>query len=159
MREITKQVKHEIDGKEVTFQINKMNAMKGSYLMKFCAEKLLPLFNGLKETFKPVDDDADADAVAEERTQQVIEIIPKALASLTEDELYTFEKMCLNTVDVLLPSGWKNVMVGDDFWYQDIEYDAITVLVLCYDVIEFNLNGFFGGKGLSSLLPNLNTKQ
>ena len=120
MREITKQVKHDVDGEEKTFQITKMNAPKGSYLMKFCAEKLLPLFNGMKEIFAPAKDDDNVDELSAQRTQQVIEMIPKALASLTEDELIEFEKMCLNTVDVLLPSGWQKVMVGDDFWYTDI---------------------------------------
>ena len=159
MREVTKQVKHEVDGEEMTFQVRKMNALDGSYLMKFCAEKLMPIFSAMKDTFKPVGDDEDEEAVVQARTAEVLNMIPVALASLSRKDLAEFQTMCLNTVDALLPAGWQQIMDGNSFCVEEIEYDAGIALVLCYDVLEFNLGGFFGGKGLSSLLPQQSTQQ
>ena len=35
MREVTKRMKFEVGGEETEFQIRKMNALSGSYLIKF----------------------------------------------------------------------------------------------------------------------------
>lgn len=153
MRETTKQVTHEVDGKELTFQIRKMNALQGAFLIKFVTEKLLPLLDGLQNVFIQDEEIEDKDETIKQRTSAIMEMIPKALSSISEEELMNFEMKCLQTVDLLLPAGWQPVMVGKNFTVEDIEYEPLTALLLCYDVIEFNFRGFFGGKGLSSLLP------
>ena len=159
MRITTKEVKHEVDGKELTFQIRKMDALHGSYLMKFCAEKFLPLINDVQGLFggdQPTNEEEVAE-IAKERTEKVLTMIPKALASLSEDELINFEIRCLQTVDVLLPAGWQPVMMGKEFGIEELEDDIKTVLILCYEVVEFNMGSFFGGKSLASFLPQKNT--
>ena len=159
MRVTTKEVKHEVDGQELTFQIKKMDALHGSYLMKFCAEKFLPFLNDAQELFSSEDmqNVEDVDKVAKERTNKVLTLIPKVLSSLTEDELINFEKRCLNTVTVLKPAGWQPVMYGDNFGIEELEDDLMTVLILCYEVVEFNIGSFFGGKRLDSFLHHQNT--
>lgn len=160
MRITTKEVKHEIDGQEMTFQIRKMNALHGSYLMKFCAEKFMPVLNKAQNLFmtdeKPKNE-KEAEALARKRTEEIFTLIPEALSMLTEDELITFEIRCLQTVDVLKPAGWQPVMIGNNFGVEELEDDIKTVLILCYEVVEFNMGSFFGGKGLSSFLPQKNT--
>lgn len=162
MRETEKIVKKEIDGEEYTFKIQKMNALHGSFLMKFCAEKLLPVFNSMQGIFENVEVDENTDEetkkrIAEEKTSEAFALLPGALASISEDELIKFETRCLQTVYIEIPGGWQPVMQGDSFVVGILEYDAMTVLMLCYDVLEFNLSGFFGGKGLSSLLKKQDT--
>jgi len=160
MREIVKQVTREVGGEEKTFQIRKMNALSGSVLLKFVAEKLLPLFGGMQDMFaQGIQDGETVEEVAKKRTDAIITIIPQALASISEEELTSFEERCLNTVDILMPAGWQPVMSGKNFGVEELEHDPIAVLLLCYDVLEFNLGGFFGGKGLSSILPRKNTSQ
>jgi len=159
MREITKEVKHEIDGKEMTFQIRKMNALKGSYLVKFVTEKLIPVFAKLQGIFAPADENADQQKVVEARTEEVLQMIPDALSKLSDDEVEQLLTRCLQTVDVLLPAGWQPVMIGNSFGVEELEYDIVTALILCYEVIEFNLGGFFGGKSLGSFLPHPNTSK
>ena len=163
MRETIKKVTRTVEGEEMTFQIRKMNALSGSVLLKFVAEKLLPLFSGLQDLFAgEVKENAtpeEVEEIAKKRTESVMTIIPQALASISEEELIAFEERCLNTVDVLMPAGWQPVMSGKNFGIEEIENDPIAVLLLCYDVMEFNLGGFFGGKGLSSLLPLKNISQ
>ena len=159
MRETTKQVKVMLEDNEETFQIRKMDALSGSFLMKFCVEKLLPVFNGMKNIFSPVEEGADAEKVVADRTNQVLAMLPVALSSISETELTNFEIKCLQTVDMLTPGGWTTVMTNGKFDIEELEYDVAAVLLLCYHVLEFNLQGFFGGKGLASFLPSLSISQ
>lgn len=155
MREIAKTVKHDVDEKETLFQIRKMNALDGSYMLKFVAEKLLPLVGGFQNIFdKPQEGDEEktADEIAENRTDMLMDMIPKALATISKEELIDFEKQCLRLVDMMKPAGWQPVMMGDFFGVEEVEYDPILALMLCYDVIQFNFAGFFAGRNLASLL-------
>ena len=160
MREISKEVKHTFDsfeGEEKTFQIKKMNALEGSVLLKFVGEKLLPLFSAVQDVFVPSEDEEiTEEELTARRSEAIMKLIPQALESISEDELMRFEQKCLNTVEILLPAGWQPVMRGKNFGVEELEYDPIAALLLCYEVVEFNLSGFFGGKGLASFLPNRN---
>ena len=158
MREISKEVRHTIDDQEMTFIITKMDALKGAWLMKFCAEKLLPLFNQMRSVFaEDSGEGLSEDELAQKRTNQVIEILPGILSSLTEEDLMTLQKRCLATVKAVLPGGLQPVLTGNSFGVAELEYDIVTVLVLCYEVIEFNLGSFFGGNPLASLRLPQNT--
>ena len=157
MRETIKKVTHEIDGKECSFQIKKMDALKASFLLKFVTEKLLPLLNGAKELFISHDENDTEEEVVQKRMDTIMTIIPQALSSISEAELRNFEIKCLQTVDMLMPAGWQPVMMGDKFGVEEVEYDPMVALMLCYDVVEFNFKGFFGEKGLGSLLPLRNS--
>lgn len=155
MREIVKKVVHTVDEEELTFQVHKMNALDGSYLIKFVAEKLIPLFDSFQTLFSSPEgeEEVDVEEEARKRSEAIVEVLPKALASISKEELHSFQKQCLNNVDMMLPAGWQKVMSGDTFGVEEVEYDPLLALMLCYDVVEFNFSGFFGGKGLSSLLP------
>ena len=159
MRVTTKEVKHEVNGQEMTFQIRKMDALHGSYLMKFCAEKFLPVMNDVQGLFNEElpEDKEKADRIMKMKTDKVFQLIPKALSALSEDELINFEIRCLQTVDVLKPAGWVCVMDGKHFGIEELEEDIKTMLILCYEVVEFNMGSFFGGNSLSSLLHRQNT--
>ena len=168
MRETTKQIKFGPEGEEKTFQIHKMNALAGSYLIKFCSEKLLPVYNSIQEIFSKSDvflEEGMNEAEIKEketeitniRVQKVLEMIPEALSRLSEKELIEFEVRCLQTVDVLKAAGWQQVMIGDNFGDEDLEYDIGAVLRLVYEVLVFNLGSFFGGGNLISLLSSKNS--
>lgn len=164
MRETVKDITHEIEGEERRFRIHKMDALRGSFLMKFCAEKLLPVFNAMQNIYKDIDveqikDEEEKKAVVEQQTNNVMAILINAISSISEEELVKFEIRCLQTVEMDTEGGWIYVMSGDKFNIGILEYDTMTVLMLCYDVIEFNLSGFFGGNSLSSLLLKPTTSQ
>ncbi len=160
MRETTKQVVHEVDeGQEMAFMIHKMNALQGSYLVKFCTEKLLPIFAEVRSAFTAPEDGQTEQEVTEERTARVFELIPKALASLSEEEVMNLETRCLQAVDAIYPGGLVPVMKGNNFNVEEVEYDIMLALTLCYEVIEFNLGSFFGGKNLGSVLQNLSSSR
>ena len=151
MRETVKQVVHKVDDKDVTFQIHKMNALEGGVLLKFVAEKFIPLFNTLEGVFSEPAEGSSEHDVAVARTSLMLEIIPKALEKISNDELVDFEKRCLQHVDMMMSAGWQPVMTGMDFGVEEVEYDPFLALILCYEVVQFNFSGFFGGNGLTSL--------
>ena len=117
MRITTKEVTHEIDDVEYRLQIKKMDALHGSYLMKFCTEKFLPLFGDAQALFEgeAPENEADVERLSQERTQKVLTLIPKVLSSLSEEELINFEIRCLQTVSILKPAGWQPVLIGKEF--------------------------------------------
>jgi len=162
MRETEKTIELEVNGNKKTFMLKKMNALAGSCLIKFCAEKLLPVYNGLQEIFVPAEDGEKEEEVARRRTEQLIQMIPQALSKLSDDEMVDFEMRCLKTVSVLYPAGWQPVIIGNSFGDEDVEYDIGSTLRLVYEVLAYNLGSFFGeGSSLSFLnrqnssLPNV----
>lgn len=167
MREVTKQIKLKLGEEERTFQIRKMNALAGSYLIKFCAEKLLPVYNALQKSFssdmtgiEKLDEKQlkeKEEQVATSRTERLLTMIPEALSRLPEDEMMSFEIRCLQSVDVLKKAGWQPVMIGERFGDEDLEYDIAAVLRLVYEVLSFNLGSFFGEGSLLSLLNRQNS--
>lgn len=152
MRETTKQVVHKIDDNDVVFQIHKMNALEGGVLLKFVAEKFVPIFKNIESIFADPEEGATEEEVAVSRTNMILEMVPKALEKISNDELVEFEKNCLRMVEMKKPAGWQPVMIGSEFGVEEVEYDPFIALMLCYDVVQFNFNGFFAGNGLSSLL-------
>lgn len=159
MRETTKQVVHKIDDKDVTFQIHKMNALEGGVLLKFVAQKIIPIVNNIEGIFAEPEEGATEEQVAVQRTNLVLELIPKALENISNEELVEFEKGCLRQVDMMMSAGWQPVMTGNDFGVEEIEYDPFIALILCYEVVQFNFSGFFGGKGLNLPFGPKNTSR
>ncbi len=160
MREITKEIKFDVDGREMTFQIRKFDVLKATYVAKLAIEKIVPIFTTLEGVMTPIPKDIkkeEIDAIVKERTAKVMDNLPSLLSKLTEDELNFLMKRCLQHVDVLLPAGWQPVMIGDKFGVDELEYDEWAALRLFYEVLEFNLGSFFGGKNLSSILNRLNS--
>ncbi len=159
MRETTKEVIHEVDGEKMVFKIRKMDALRGSYLLKFATEKIIPIFTCLEDVFAPISDKDDKDKIIKARTEKVMRMIPDLLSKLTEDELIYLETRCLQYVDVKLPAGDQPAMVGNNFGVEALETDIMTVLILCYEVMQFNLGSFLAGKNLGSILSRLGISQ
>ena len=152
MREIEKIVSHKIDGEDVNFRIRKMDALDGGTLLKFVVEKFVPMFKEAEQIFADPKEGATEEEVAMQRTEEILDALPKALEKISDAELIDFEKRCLRKVDMMKPAGWQPVMMGDSFGVQEVEYDPIMTLMLCYEVVVFNFSGFFGGNGLTSFL-------
>ncbi|MBP5571064.1 MAG: hypothetical protein J6X39_00100 [Bacteroidales bacterium] len=163
MREITTIVTHEVDGEEKQFQIQKLDALEGSVLLKFVVQKFVPLFRSIDDVFAEpeVEEGKDVEAAAKEvaaqRTIDLMSIIPKALETISNEELIDFEKRCLRRVQIMYAAGWQPVMKNNSFGCDEVQYDPFLALLLCWDVVRFNYSGFFDGKGLSSALKSLNT--
>lgn len=166
MRETEKIVELEFKEGDKTekrnYKIKKMDALAGSWLLKFCTQKILPLFNVIKGVFGNLGEDVteeDIPKVSEGRTEEILELLPKALETLTEEELINFEIKCLKTVEAWYPAGYQPVINGKTFGDPYIEYDVGAMLRLVYEVLVFNLGSFFGEGSLISLLNLLSSSQ
>ena len=154
MRETVKEVTLTIDDKDFIFRITKMDALNGSGLAKFGIEKLLPAFGRIKDVIAigENDDTSNSEALAQAKTEKVLQMIPELLSTVSETDLIELEKKCLRTVECKMPAGWIQVYNGKHFTIPELEYDVMNTLMLCYMVLEFNVAGFFGGKSLGSVL-------
>ena len=162
MRDITKEVVLTLeDDKEMTFVITKMDAFSGASLMKFVTEKLLPAIGEVQDALviKEGESGQDEQELVKQRVQNIMPMLSKFLESISDEELIKLEKMCLKTVKCKLPAGYQPVLMGDSFGIPELQYDVANVLVLCYYVIEYNTQGFFGGKHSGSILSKLNIFQ
>lgn len=120
MREITKDIQINIDGKPVGFRLTKLDAFSGVALLR-----LLMRLNG---------------------NPTMLDLI----ASLSEDELRSVMTSVLNHAEVLLPAGPNPVMTGTEWGYPEIQHDTPACMKLLLEGISWSLQGFFGGSGRTS---------
>ena len=143
MRELYKITELTVNGEDKKFRIRKMNAFDGSVLLKFVAEKFLPVMRAAAKM--PDAEDEDSDEIA------VLELLPMLLGAITPDELRMLLNMCLKSCEMDLPAGWQPVLDSKgNFGVEDLEYDTESCMLLCYQVIAYNCSGFFGESGSSS---------
>lgn len=141
------------------YRVRKMDAFSGSYLLKFLLEKCLPMVQAAQGLFgdQAADKDhADKDHAAGDDGAKALPLISQALSSVSEDDLRTIMSKCLSYADKSLPAGWQPVMSKGSFGVADLEYDLPTCLLLCYHVIAYNCEGFFGDGGslISQMIGN-----
>ena len=154
MRETIREVTLKLEEQDYVFRLNKMDALQGGLLAKFLMEKVLPGVQKLQNLLAVSDEESkeDADALAKQKTDSIFSAIPELLANISDDDLMNLEKKCLATVECKMPAGWIPVFNGKHFNIPDLEYDVLNTLLLCYHVLEFNVSGFFPGRGLASIL-------
>lgn len=136
-----------------TYRVKKMTALDGGCLFKFVAEKLLPSLQKLgilSET--PEGSPVDVDG-------QTMETIISMLHNISNSELRQLMIDCLNVSEKSLKAGWQPVMIGRNFGVAELEYDTMTCLQLCANVIVWNFSDFFGGNGLNLSLVKPNTSK
>jgi len=158
MREITKNIELEIEGNKMNFQIRKMDAFNGAYLLKVITEKALP---ALKDAIDMVANEGESKKEEDNESMiRIFDLLPGLLASMDAAELKRIMMMCLQTVSCWLPAGYQEVVDSrGNFGIEELEYDVSSCLRLVYEVIVFNCSGFFGESGLGSILGNLNGSQ
>ena len=118
MREITKDIKINIDGNSVGFRLTKLDAFSGITLLR--------LLMRLEE---------------HNASPTMLDLI----ASLSEDELRSVMTSVLNHTAVLLPAGPHPVMTGPEWGYPELEHDTPSCMKLLLEGIAWSLSGFFGG--------------
>lgn len=123
---------------EEKYRARKFSALDGSVVLKFVAEKCIPVFTALQS----VEDNGD---------DQFISLLSKTLVSISNEEIQRLMIDCLNHCDKSLKGGYCPIMRGNDFAIKDLEYDTITCIKLCAQVLIFNFSDFFGEGGLNFL--------
>lgn len=140
----------EVNGR--TFILKKMDARTGSYML-FKLMKLLP----------PILENIDIDKLDNDnfdfKSLNLSEAL-KPIFDLPEEEFRYIQDNCLKSVDELLAAGAQPVMQKNSEWgINDIAYDIGLVMNLTIQSLIFNVQGFFLGMNLSSVMKNLNLSQ
>ena len=121
MREITKSISVQVDGKPKDFRLTKLDAFSGVSLLRLMAR--LP------------EKDASVEAL---------------LSGLSDGEIRSLMTTCLQHCEVLLPAGWMPVMTRGEWSYPELEHDTAVCLRLTIEEVLWTLSGFFAGGGLTS---------
>lgn len=145
---------------EDTYRLRKFPALSGAYFLKFATEKLMPAVKVFVDILsfgkmKATEENGDKEPMD---LESMINAVLPILTSISKEDLAQLMTDCLNHCDKILPAGPQPVMDGNAFGVPDLEYDVVTCLILCYHVIEFNVQGFFGEGGLRlspEILKNL----
>lgn len=132
MRQITKDIQVDIDGKKIGFRLTKLDAFSGIILLR--------LLLRLEET---------------NENPMILDLI----SSLSEDETRQVMTSVLNHTEVLLPAGPCPVMTGPEWGYPEIEHDTPVCMKLLIEGIAWSLSGFFGGGGRTSPPARQDTSQ
>lgn len=123
----------EISGRK--FQIEKFDALTGSYIAFTLLEKFLPLGMEAKAGLSGM---------------------PKERTPMSKQEFTALQKDCLGAVSEILQAGSRPILNSNGTWgVQDIERDTQLVVLLTIHALAFNVAGFFDGEGLTGLKASL----
>lgn len=140
----------EINGR--TFLLKKMDARTGSYML-FKLMKLLP----------PILENIDFEKFDLEELNLKDLNLTKMLNpifELPEEEFRYIQDNCLKAIDEMLPAGAQALLNKNSQWgVSNIENDMGLVMNLTIQSLVFNLQGFFAGSPLSSLMKKLSLSQ
>lgn len=129
-RELLKTVT--IDGDE--YVIQRFDAMTGLCIARLVLAKAAPVIAIIGE---------DGDT-----TDQVIHAIGVLGDSISDDDLNKLVTKCLRYCYKRLPTGNQPVIDADGHYgVEDVQYDMILMLQLCFEAIKFGASDFFGEKG------------
>ncbi len=124
MRNIVKNIRLPIDGKQMDFRLAKLDAFSGAELLRLLAK--MPEASGSGE------------------------LLADMFVSMAPEDLRSVMTSCLNHVEVLLPAGYQPIMQGSSWSWPELEHDTATCLKLTLEEALWTLSGFFGEGGSSS---------
>jgi len=117
MREITKTLSIQLNGKPMDFRLTKLDAFSGVTLLR--------LMTRLPEGGTASD----------------------LLSALSDADLRSLMTTCLQHIEVLLPAGWYPVMTQGEWGYPELQYEPGICLKLTIEEVVWTLEGFFGEGG------------
>jgi hypothetical protein len=141
--------KIEINGR--TFRIGKYNALTGAIILAKAMGIIAPLFKSLD--LGKLKDTTEFDLSAID-----LPGILSELTNLSEKDFMYVQERSLQVVNELLPGGYTQVLdKNGNFGVLGLDTDVATVLALTVHTVVFNVQGFFQGSPLASLLGGLST--
>lgn len=141
-----KDIELTIAGKKRKFRINKFDARTGSYILYTVMSRFLPSILQLK---------SDAETITDMSKVVNPEDIVSNIA-MSEDEFSKLQTAALQVCEEILPAGVTPVLdTSGNFAVIGLEKEAVAVFVLTAQALVFNLSGFFGEDGLTSLLSGI----
>ena len=136
----------EIDG--VTYSIKKFTAKAGLKMARLVLSKMAPILPLL-----------DQEASTEDK---LFSALSEILDSMSDADIDDLVNKCLRVCYVTLPAGPQPIIdETGHYGVEDVEYDMVLTLRLCFEAIKWGASDFFGEKGsaLKSLMAQLGSSQ
>lgn len=132
--------------KKRKFRINKFDARTGSYILYTVMSRFLPSILQLK---------SDAETITDMSKVVNPEDIVSSI-TMSDGEFNKLQNAALQVCEEILPAGATPVVdASGNFSVIGLEKEAVAVFVLTTQALVFNLSGFFGEDGLTSLLSGI----
>lgn len=136
----------EIDG--VSYSIKKFTAKTGLKMARLVLSKMAPILPLL-----------DQEASTEDK---LFSALSEVLDSMSDADIDDLVNKCLRVCYVTLPAGLQPIIdETGHYGVEDVEYDMVLTLRLCFEAIKWGASDFFGEKGsaLKSLMAQLGSSQ
>lgn len=141
-----KDIELTVAGKKRKFRINKFDARTGSYILYTVMSRFLPSILQLKSGAETITDMSKV-------------VNPEDIVSsitMSDGEFNKLQNAALQVCEEILPAGVTPVLdTSGNFAVIGLEKEAVAVFVLTAQALVFNLSGFFGEDGLTSLLSGI----
>ena len=141
-----KDIELTVAGKKRKFRINKFDARTGSYILYTVMSRFLPSILHLKSGAETITDMSKV-------------VNPEDIVSsitMSDGEFNKLQNAALQVCEEILPAGATPVVdASGNFSVIGLEKEAVAVFVLTAQALVFNLSGFFGEDGLTSLLSGI----
>lgn len=141
-----KEIELTIAGKQRKFRINKFDARTGSYILYTVMSRFLPSILQIKSGAETITDMSKV-------------VNPEDIVSsitMSDGEFNKLQNAALQVCEEILPAGATPVVdASGNFSVIGLEKEAVAVFVLTTQALVFNLSGFFGEDGLTSLLSGI----
>lgn len=141
-----KEIELTIAGKQRKFRINKFDARTGSYILYTVMSRFLPSILQIKSGAETITDMSKV-------------VNPEDIVSsitMSDGEFNKLQNAALQVCEEILPAGATPVVdASGNFSVIGLEKEAVAVFVLTAQALVFNLSGFFGEDGLTSLLSGI----
>lgn len=141
-----KDIELTVAGKKRKFRINKFDARSGSYILYTVMSRFLPSILQLKSGAETITDMSKV-------------VNPEDIVSsitMSDGEFNKLQNAALQVCEEILPAGATPVVdASGNFSVIGLEKEAVAVFVLTAQALVFNLSGFFGEDGLTSLLSGI----
>lgn len=141
-----KDIELTVAGKKRKFRINKFDARTGSYILYTVMSRFLPSILQLKSGAETITDMSKV-------------VNPEDIVSsitMSDGEFNKLQNAALQVCEEILPAGATPVVdASGNFSVIGLEKEAVAVFVLTTQALVFNLSGFFGEDGLTSLLSGI----
>lgn len=141
-----KDIELTVAGKKRKFRINKFDARTGSYILYTVMSRFLPSILQLKSGVETITDMSKV-------------VNPEDIVSsitMSDGEFNKLQNAALQVCEEILPAGATPVVdASGNFSVIGLEKEAVAVFVLTAQALVFNLSGFFGEDGLTSLLSGI----
>lgn len=141
---------------ERTFRIKKFDARTGAFMLLKITGMIAPLLKGVDlNKFTTITSPGDIDLSGLNLTS-ILSELGNLLCNLSEEDFTYIQDKCLKLCSEALPAGLTPVLAANGaFGVLNLEEDTMTVLALTVHTIMFNVQGFFSGSPLASMLGGL----